>query len=133
MSRSLNSKQVLPRLGGQVVVDDHGSQGVVCGADVGDDHIEAVEQGGDLFALAAHLVVQEGVLRLGCLQARVELGLVRGEGGVEVRGEDGFWGKEVGAVKGLAAGWFEGKGEVTVLAERLGRWIPLRRGGRRHR
>jgi hypothetical protein len=43
--------------------------------------------------------VQQGVLGLGGLEARVELGLVGDEGGGEVRGEDAVGGEEVWSAK----------------------------------
>ena len=87
-----------PRLGGELLRD--GAEGGVGAADVVDGGLEAGEQGLDLCALAADLVGEEGVAGLRRLQPGVEEGLVRGEGGGEVRGEDGVGGEE-----GRPGGW----------------------------
>jgi hypothetical protein len=83
----------LPRLGGDL--RHNGAQRLIRSLDVVDGGLELREQEVDLLSLPAHLVEERGVARLRRLQARVELGLVRGEGGGSVGGQDGGGGKEV--------------------------------------
>lgn len=84
-----------PRLRGQLIhhIPQHG----IRAPDILDRPVQLVEQLVDLAALLAHVVRQEGVLGLRGLQACVEEGLVRGEGGGEVCGEDILGGEEMGA------------------------------------
>lgn len=83
----------LPRFGGDVRHD--GAQRLIRGLDVVDGALELREQEVDLLPLPAHLVEERNIARLRRLQPRVELGLVRGEGGGSVGGEDGGGGEEV--------------------------------------
>lgn len=83
----------LTGLGGEQV--GHLSEGAVGTLDVGDEGVELRHEVLHLALLPEDLLVQQGVLGLGGLEARVELGLVGDEGGGEVRGEDAVGGEEV--------------------------------------
>lgn len=91
---SRNSLVHVPRLRSQLVHD--GRQRRVCALDVPDGGLERVEQRLNLGALAADLLVENGVVGLGGLKPGVEEGLVGGERRGEVGGEDVFGGKEMG-------------------------------------
>lgn len=86
----------IPRLPRQHL--DNRLQRLVRAPHVPNSTLEEPEQALDLGALGPDLVVQDGVVRLGRLQAGVEEGLVGCEGGGEVGGEDFAGGEEVRSV-----------------------------------
>lgn len=83
----------LTGLGGEHV--GHLGEGAVGTLDVGDEGVELRHELLHLALLPEDLLVQQGVLGLGRLQAGVELGLVGDEGGGEVGGEDAVGWEEV--------------------------------------